>query len=63
MDEVADWGGINKWKEFGSLVSFPSLLIIEFDLWGGEVGEHRSGRAGLTYRNDGSLDISAGIFF
>ena len=48
MDEVADWGGINKWKEGGSLVSFPPLLIVEFDFLGG-------GRCESIWEGEGNL--------
>ena len=43
MDEVADWGGINKWKEGGSLVSFPPFLRVESILGSsGGVGKNQS---------------------
>ena len=46
------------------IVSFPPVFRVTSILGlSGGVGENRFRRVGLTYRNDGSLDIGSGIFF
>ena len=46
------------------IISFPPVFRVNSILGlRGWVRENRFRRGGLTYRNDGSLDVGAGIFF